>query len=200
LTHASNARFQQPNLGLNTAALRFGLAYTPQPLEKRVAYDYSVYPFARQWKPFFRVELAVKELKAAKGPRYPVWTGAAGVQWHFRRQNQLLAGLGLSHDQATEAFMKEFGIPREPGQWNYLRPHLFLGHEFLLGRVGILTQTFFYLDQPFQGQDFMGFQIGPNLYFTHPRDLPGINGFVGIYLKAHRAIADYAGLTVGMSF
>ncbi|MEL7529785.1 MAG: acyloxyacyl hydrolase [Bacteroidota bacterium] len=201
-THTSNARYKQPNLGLNTAKLRFGLSYQLKPVESLSEYPYDEYPLAKRWRPFVRFGLAGKEQKVAGGPRYLAYSVSAGAGWMYSRKNQLQLGMMLVYDRAIEAFMIEQEIPfrNENPNFRPIRPALLVGHEFLFGRVGVLTQTFWYLDKPFVGEEFMGFQIGPSIYWKQPQHWDRLNFFAGIYLKAHKAVADYVELTVGFGW
>ncbi|MEL6588819.1 MAG: acyloxyacyl hydrolase [Bacteroidota bacterium] len=202
LTHTSNARYKQPNLGLNTAKVRFGLSYQIQPVDSLSQTAYLGFGTIRRWRPYVRAGLGGKEEKIGGGPRYPVYNLAAGVGWVYSLKHQLLLGLNLSYDRAIEAFMIEQDIPfrNESPKFRPIRPSLLIGNEFLFGRVGILTQTFWYLDKPFVGDEFMGFQVGPTLYWRHLQDRQGAKLFAGIYLKAHKAVADHVEVSIGIGW
>lgn len=198
LTHNSNGRLRVPNLGLNTAKWRVGLGYMLRPAERLSTARTSEPELPRRVVGVFRTALAFKEDKTAFGPQYPVYIVSAGIAKWLGPKSRLVGGYEYFYDQGVEAFNRNQEIPE--GLFKPNRHLIYAGHEFLIGHFGMMTQFFAYMDPPFQSRDPWGVKLGPHYYFWHPVRHPDRNLFVGAYLKAHKAIADYAELMVGFTF
>ncbi|MDX2248807.1 MAG: acyloxyacyl hydrolase [Bacteroidia bacterium] len=197
--HTSNARVWYPNLGLNTIIAHAGLHYQFEHIGEFYSLPYdSAYHYKRPLLNF-RVGLALKEEKVAGGPQYPVYIFSAFVSKMISRRNKVLVGWEIFSDQAIKSFAvnQDLSSPQYPP---YLRQNIYIGHEFMFGQVGLITQIFLYVDRPFQGKNYFGIKLGPQWYFFKPQNSPHVNVFSGIYLKTHYAVADYPEMTVGVSF
>lgn len=199
VSHNSNARLQVPNLGLNTTKLRLGLAYTLSPARPRQEAP-PVPPPRRALGLSLRTGLAYVEEKTPQGPKYPVHVMAAYLDRPLSPKSRVLVGVEAAFDRGIQAFFLDHDIARGPGNRQPWRYSAIVGHELLLGRTGVMTQAFLYLNDPLGDSDSWGFKLGPQVYLIPPERQPQVNAFVGIYLKAHRAIADYAELVLGMRF
>ncbi|RMG64326.1 MAG: acyloxyacyl hydrolase [Bacteroidetes bacterium] len=197
LSHNSNARLQVPNLGLNTAKLRLGLAYAITP-DRPVQAAAPLPPARRPVGITLRTGLAYVEEKVPEGPKYPVHVLAAYLDYPLSPKSRLLGGFEAAFDRGIQAFFLDNDIPKGPGNQQPWRYSAIVGHELLIGRVGVMTQTFVYLNDPFSDRDSWGFKLGPQVYLHPPTRQPAANAFLGVYLKAHRAIADYAELVLGV--
>lgn len=199
LTHTSNAKLHVPNLGLNAAKLRLGLSYEVQPPKSAEAFDYSNYPVYKKPVVNFRFAMAFQEAKVADGPLYPVYISSVFASYMYVRKAKVLLGWEGSWERSNQEFNINQEIPDGIAQ-PWLRQSAYLGNEFMLGRLGLMTQVFFYLDKPSRESEGFGFKLGPNVYLFKPHEQKRGNLFFGIYLKAHKAVADYAELTLGGSF
>lgn len=198
LSHNSNGRLSVPNLGLNTTKLRVGIGYMLRPPERIKTQREAEVNLPKRLIVTARFGLAFKEDKTAFGPKYPVYILAVGAARWLGPKSRVFAGYEFSHDQTNAAFNRNQEI--EEGVFRPNRHLGFLGHEFIIGHVGIMTQYFAYLDPPFAGGDSWGFKIGPHWYFRQPVEHPDQNVYFGVYLKAHKAVADFAELTLGFTF
>ncbi|MEO1450482.1 MAG: hypothetical protein AAFV07_13205, partial [Bacteroidota bacterium] len=198
LSHNSNGRLSVPNLGLNTAKLRVGVGYMLRPAERLTSQREAAPDLPKRLIITSRLGLAFKEDKTALGPKYPVYIIAVGAARWLGPKSRIFAGYEFSHDQTAVAFNQNQEIPE--GVFLPNRHLGFIGHEFIIGHVAIMTQYFAYLDPPFAGGDSWGFKLGPHYYFRHPLEHPDQNVYVGVYLKAHKAVADFAELTLGLTF
>lgn len=204
LSHNSNGRLQVPNLGLNTAKIRIGATYqlnsSERLLEEVAKKEKPNIRFIDRLQLHLRWGQAFKEDKVAGGPTYSVMIPSAHIGYQFGRKNRLQLGWEYIYDRGVKAFLDNHQVEEENAGLRYRRHALLLGHEFLLARVGLMTQAFIYMNPPFEAGNTnpWGVKIGPNYYFL-PKDR-NYNAFVGIYLKAHKAIAAYAELTVGVNF
>lgn len=197
--HTSNARVWYPNLGLNTMVVQAGLHYQFQPVGEYYSFPYDSTTHYKKIMLNMRVGLAVKEEKVAGGPQYPVYIFSAFVSKMVSRKNKVMVGWEIFSDQAIKGFVVNQDIPSEQYP-PFLRQNVYIGHEFIFGQVGLITQVFLYVDRPFEGKNYFGIKLGPQWYFFKPQNSPRINVFSGIYLKTHYAVADYPEMTLGVSF
>lgn len=197
--HVSNARFWYPNLGLNSIVPKVGLHYEFEEVKQR-EHTPPADTSRRYLRPVvnLRFGLGFKEEKVSQGPKYPVYIASLFISKMLSRKNKVFIGYEVFSDQAIRNFrisqdLPETSIPP-------VRQNVYLGHEFIIGQVGIMTQVFLYVDRPFQTKNYFGLKLGPQWYFFKPQNHPGFNVFGGIYLKTHYAVADYPELLVGVSF
>jgi hypothetical protein len=197
LNHNSNAKLQVPNLGLNTTTLRVGATYRLTPTPDFVKREYDFQPF---WRFHARLGLAMTEDKIAEGPKYPIWMGVLFASRTFSPKNRLFFGYEYTFDRSVQEFLRNHGT-REPNpSLRFERHAILLGHEFLIGQVGMMTQGFMYLNPPFEGKNFWGLKLGPKYDLFHPLRKSRFNVFAGIYLKTHYAIATHVETSLGVSF
>jgi hypothetical protein len=199
--HNSNAKLQVPNLGLNSRTFRLGINYqiTPEAEFQRREFDFQ--PF---WRFHARLGLALTEDKIAEGPKYPIWIGNFFVSRTFSPKNRFFFGYEYLFDRSIHEFLINHGTNEPNPNLRFERHAAFVGHEFLIGQVGMMTQVFMYLNPPFEGRNFWGLKLGPKYYFWHPlrnqQRNQRWNVFAGIYLKTHYAIATHAETAIGVSF
>lgn len=191
LAHQSNARLRLPNLGLNSLCWQAGLRW-------QVRGEAPFLPAAQSpasppaWRAWLRLGWGMHEQQAPDGPFYSVYAGAAGITRISRPHRRWLAGLSVSYHSSLRHFRLNHDIDPAFPALRPFRSQLFAGHEFLLGRVGISTQAFANL--PRRGAEAWGFRLGPQVYLWRHA---GRECFAGLYLIAHKAVADYAELTLG---
>ncbi|MEM7370826.1 MAG: acyloxyacyl hydrolase [Bacteroidota bacterium] len=203
-SHNSNGKLQVPNLGLNTPKLRLGATYEWTPAAERISVKEarSDNRFVDRLQLHLRYGMAFTEDKVPQGPKYPIRIGSAHLTYQFGRKNRLQLGWEFLNNRSVREFLLNHQVEVSIPSLRYNRHALLIGHEFLLARLGLMTQAFVYMNPPFQAGDPnpWGVKIGPNYYFIPHKDNRNYNFFAGIYLKAHKAIADYVELAVGINF
>lgn len=199
--HVSNGRFSLPNLGLNTAVWSFAMAYRLSP-DATVFYPKEKQTHDPSWHMGTRLGLGAHEVSEPGTPRFPVQVfsvfGVKSISPKFR----LWAMLEASHHASAQVYASRVlpRIERTSDQFSW-RYSVGAAGELMMGRVGFTTQYFLYLDPPFRGKNYFAFKVGPNVYWHAPDKANGrINPFIGGYLKAHQAIAQYIEITVGVIF
>lgn len=199
--HSSNGHTRTPNLGLNTATLRFGVHYLLKPAEKPVAFPYEKYPVHK--KPIFGVRMGIgmTEVSALPdGPIYPVYIYSPFVIFNHSGKSRWWTGMELSFDRSVKDWVKNEEVDTKSKQAIYKHFTVYGAHEFMFGRVGFLTEFQVYADKIPTNKDFWAAKIGPNVYLLRPHKSPRKNLFAGIYLKSHYAIAQYVEGTLGLTF
>lgn len=201
-THSSNAASQFPNLGVNVPSLHFGICYIPSPVEDKdiVRVPKDSLP-KHNWKPQFSVMMGLgyREQGTQRGPKYIVTQLMVDAGIYITQNQKLKAGIDLEYLQSTHEFMRHNG-----GYGDHLfakssRVSLYLVHEWMFGRLSINTQAGFYLTQNPLQPWFMYIRFIARYHFLDPfkhRVAP----YVGISMKAHKAVAEYFAFNLGVSF
>lgn len=199
--HNSNGRFTAPNLGLNMAgwglSASYRLAGEPRPVLPRKKQEHH-----RAWKPGIRIGFGAHQTGPPGGPRFPVQILSAFVIRPLSPKFRLWFQAEVSHQSGA----RPFGFRNPPRadlaqfelEWRYSAG---VAGEVLMGRVGFTMQYMLYLDPPFKYTDYFAFKVGPTVYLIPPdkaTDKPNL--FIGTFLKAHQAVAQYIEVAAGVVF
>jgi len=200
-SHISDASFHQPNLGINLFGAHIGVRYFPVTSNaKKIVRDLK--PLKNRWLAQFRLGMAYDQLQAAKGPTYPVYLGTAYVSRRWLSKNKMFAGIDASYHESIYSFLRNNGIyatQSEAAAHSY-KSAVFIGNEFLLGRVGIVLQAGYYIHEAAQELGPYYEKLGGNLYLIKRETGPVKEFFLCGYLKVHRAVAELAEFGFGMGF
>lgn len=214
--HCSNGHYQLPNLGANLPAINVGISYFPSEIPSFYKHD-SIQK--RTKKILFTITAGYGRhefgtaTKATGGPKYPVFQGAFYLSKRFRKISSLQAGLFYTYYSDYYDFI----INQE---YFDSRPHLkasvitlFLGHEFIIGKIGIVAQCGYNAYTPFQKKFhqleqktkdyafiYITNKVGIQYYISDPTKRPKHNLFIGMFIKAHFGVADFAQLSTGYTF
>lgn len=195
--HHSNANLKAPNTSTNTLALTVGLNYnfgkenffqpdtiTYRTIDKKL--NYSV---------FFRS--GVCESDVPNSGAKPFYVATAMVDKKLNKKSKVQFGAEVFWMQYLKEFINYESIVFYEKQLDpdadYRRLGLFLGHELLIGKLGIDTQFGFYVYDPSNTQGKVYQRLGARYYFTE-----NISG--GVSLKTHMAQAEAMEFTIGYTF
>lgn len=163
-SHISNGSFQLPNLGVNMYGGHIGLRYFPvtdQP-EQRGRHPEEL---KKRWLFQARVGLALTEYNNVDGPRYPVYTAAVYASKRYgNRNNKVFAGVDYSYNTSMYAFMRNNGIEVGKERANSWEGVIFIGHEFVIGRVGVVAQLGVAFKHELINKDLTVQKLGYNYY------------------------------------
>lgn len=211
--HGSNGHTQLPNFGINSGALGLGIQYHP-----------SGKPGARIIPPLVRDKVRYLQIKPGiglhelggtrgpvNGPKYGIASLAGYYNIQFNHRNRLKLGLIFRQYNSYASYIQNHSLDRR------ITPYSFsfaLGHEFLMGRVGIDVDGLLHLYKPFYriyfdefGPDsqilfllhrWLGARIGFNAYLLPPSQNPPTNIFFGVHLNTNNGEADYSSITLGI--
>lgn len=138
-SHISNGSFQLPNLGVNMYGGHIGLRYFPvtdHPPKTPV----SVTTLPNRWLFQLRVGLGMNEYNNVDGPRYPVYSASVYASKRYASKNKISGGIDYNYYKAMEYFLKNNEIMVGEEADNAWQGAIFIGHEFVIGKVGIITQ------------------------------------------------------------
>jgi hypothetical protein len=200
-SHISDASFHQPNLGVNLAGVHIGVKYFPV-TSCPMCRKRELKPLKNRWLGEFRLTMAYDASNAPNGPAYPVYLATGFVSKRWLSKNKVFAGLDYSYHTQIYAYLRN-----NPGfvtsgteQQNSYKSAVFLGNEFLLGRVGIVLQAGYYLHQAFETQGKVYEKLGGNLYLVKKEKGPIKEFFLCAFLKTHLSVAELAEFGFGMGF
>ncbi len=196
-THISNAALRQPNLGVNMYGGHIGVRYFPvtsMPAKEQT----NPSSLKSRWLAQARLGLAFNEAGQADGPLYPVYLLSAYASKRWRSKNKLFIGIDYSYHRGIEAFLKNNEISVGEEKQHSWKSAVFVGNEFLFGRVGIILQVGYYLKDAALRLDPFYQKLGGNLYIIQNETGILKELYLSILLKTHRTQAELAELGLGI--
>lgn len=196
-SHMSNAALKQPNLGLNMYGAHIGIRYFPVTSRpERIARKLA--PLKNRWLVQARASIAFTESGSANGPLYPIYMGAVFASKRWRSKNKMYAGVDYSYHTNIEAFLKNNEIYPGEEKSNSWKSAVFVGNEFLFGRVGIVLQVGYYIKQAYLHLDPYYQKLGGNFYIVQQEKGPVKELFFSALLKTHKTQAELAEIGIGI--
>jgi len=211
--HGSNGHTQLPNFGVNSAALGIGVLYH----SKDLPIQQQSKPFIRSKKHLFQVKmgLGLHEYGGTTGPvggpKYGVTTLATYYNTQFNQRNRLKLGLIFRKYNSYATYIENHDLDKKITPYSL---SFALGHEFLLGHVGLDVDGLLHLYKPFYRTYFdaygidnqvlfllhrwLGARIGLNVYALPPSTNPKTNFFLGVHLNTNNGEADFSSITFGI--
>ena len=217
--HCSDGHYQLPNLGMNTFAFNVGLKYYPygKPTAFKDSTLRTVIDKRLMWN--VRLGYGVHEFGTATqttgSPKYPVYILNVYASKRVGKISNLHAGIFLSYDAASYDYIYTHGYYKKKQRMNSCVLTVFLGHEFILGRFGLIAQSGINVFNPFRREYLkmtygIGIQtkiktwwsnkMGVQFYLLKPENNKRFNIWIGTYIKANFFTADYIESSVGIRF
>ncbi len=138
------------------------------------------------------------------GPRYPIWMGTAAATWKINKINRAMLGMDYEFNKSVfEWGFHAVTFPeRNQAKLAATRLAIFGGDEFLFGSFGVQLQVGFYTGNRRINQyvltDYYS-KLVMRGYFPKIRGT-SIRPHLGVYLKAHKVIAEYISINGGFEF
>lgn len=214
--HFSNGHAQLPNVGLNSILFTTGLKYfikplTPLPPCKKTEREKT--PILVSVRAGIGMHEFGNELGPVGGPKYKIFTASVYGSKRMGKVSNVHAGIMSKYYSNYYEYISDnlvFSNQR-------LKSNTFifmLGHEFLCGRISLLTEGGINLYNPFYKyynrkvkNDFFKFsrtwfcsRLGFQYYFLKPSATRRVNMYTGIYINANFDKADFNELCVGILF
>lgn len=200
--HYSNGKSALPNLGINMFSANLALRY----------YSDGKYLMKKNQSPKPSVELSKKhhlnlrmgfgrhENFIANGPKFPIYTFSVYASKNRGPLWTWLYGVEGSYYQSVSQYILE----NETGDEN---PHRvatrlvpFGGFEVTLGLTSLVGTVGSYFYKPFLADGFLPTKLGVQQYLPAFKDDQAPSLFIGGYLKAHGAKAEYLEMGLGYRF
>ena len=194
--HISNAALRQPNLGINKYGAHIGVRYSPvgnnpDRIMRKEA------PLKNRWLGQVRLSMAGKEASAPDGPMYPLYLASAFASKRYWGKNKLMLGLDYEYHTDIYMFLKNNEIMPGKEKQNSWKSSVFVGNEFLLGRIGVMFQVGYYLKKDALTQTKLYQKLGGNVYLLQQEKGILKELTVHAYLKTHTAEAELAEVGIG---
>jgi hypothetical protein len=196
--HFSNGLTSSPNSGINTYGLNVGLQWSDG--KKREIADKPNFVRPRKWGISAMTGIGLSEHSNFGGPNFPVYFTGAGIYYRFADFQRL--HIGAEYEFSSKVFEFELSIfnTEELARAKARRTIIYIAEELMFGPVSMRLQLGFYT--PYKS-DYSGdpFYIKiMTLYHPPIKPLGEVKPFVGIMLKTHFAVAEYIGMTAGVTF
>jgi len=198
-SHYSDGSFHQPNLGVNLPGAHVGLKYWPTTSTPKLIKQ-DLKPLKNRWLFQFRLTMGLNASNAPLGPLYPIYLGTVYMSKRWSSKNKLFGGFDYSYSDQIHSYLRNNIGLVGPGEenWNSYKTAVFVGNEFLLGRVGVVLQFGYYTHQTFGIQEPFYEKVGGNLYIVQREHGPIKEFFLCAFLEAHLAVAEFAEFGFGM--
>ena len=198
-THISNADYHQPNLGVNMAGMHVGVQYFPVTgRPKPIIRDLP--KLKNRWLFETRFSISYKEARAVGNPILPSWFAAGFLSRRWLGKNKFYAGIDYAYHQDIYAFLKNYGVDYGHEMGHAWDGAFFVGNEFMIGRLGLVTQLGYYYHQTYLKFDAFYEKIGGNFYIVKTEHGPVKEVFVSALLLTHEIVAQLAEFGVGFGF
>lgn len=198
-SHISNAALRAPNLGINMYGTHVGVRYFPVTNEpKKIIRDLA--PLKNRWLIQGRIGLAGKEQAAPDGPLYPIYILTAYASKRYWSKNKLLMGVDYSYHPEIYTFLRNNEVEVGKERANSWRGAVFIGNEFLVGRVGILFQVGVYWHNIYNAENAFYEKLGGNLYLINKETGFLKELYLSMLLKVHLEEAELVEAGLGFGF
>jgi len=198
-SHLSNGAMKQPNLGVNMYGGHLGLRYWPdgdragQIIKDRPKLRNRILAQAR-------FAMAFNESGTTDGPIYPTYLSSVFLSRRYAGKNKLFAGVDYSYHAAVYAFQRNNEINVGKERANSWKSAVFVGHEWLFGRMAIMAQIGVYLKEAVLQHDPYYQKIGYNYYLIRNEDGALKELCLTILLKTHKSDAELVEYGIGIGF
>ncbi|MES2704693.1 MAG: acyloxyacyl hydrolase [Bacteroidota bacterium] len=198
-THISNALFKEPNLGINMYGAHVAIRYFPvTSTPGRILKDLP--KLSNRWLVQVRAGIAFNQSRSPGNPQLPTYLGSLYASRRWKSKNKMFFGTDFSFHESNYAALRYWQIyqGKEWGQSWY--GAFFVGNEFLLGRVGVITQVGVYYHQIYLKHDPYYQKLGGNLYLVRRERGALKELFISCLLKTHKMTAELAEFGIGCGF
>jgi hypothetical protein len=203
LTHFSNGSSALPNYGINIPTGQIALNYTKNASKSFILKENLTKKSKKHWGLQLNFGTASVEYVVLDGPRYPVWTSALATTLTLNKVNKLALGLDYEFNRSVY----EWGLASTSfataaiAQKSSTRIGTFISDEYQFGNASILLLLGIY-----QGKNINKYVLTPYYtkiglrYYLPKIKVLYLQPYLGVYLKTHKAIAEYISFNVGFSF
>lgn len=215
--HCSNSHYSLPNVGINMPLISLGIRYTFGDSLRNTS---SVKPSTdKKVRYNFRLALGINEQGGStgpvNGPHYGIYLASFYINRHYTPVARWQAGLEGYYNQGAYTFITSQRYYQEQERLKSSALSAILGHEYIFGHLGFVTQGGIYIYNPL-GRDryqdlsekgvrdylktLISARLGLHYYLRSTFDQKRNNLFVGWYTKTNFGKADFMETTIGYNF
>lgn len=219
IIHCSNGHVQIPNLGINLPSVFLGLVYRqqnfPSTFEK---HDVGLPKSKIQFN--IRLGLGVHQLARTTEPigtaKYAVYVTDFYLSRRFGKISNVSAGIEINHYNSYYRYIAAHDFFSSNQKLKATVVTIFLGHELMMGHVGLLAQGGINVYNPFYIEyikmyksdkgiksvlkKYISTRLGFQYYLWDPKYCTRSNMFIGAYIKANFGQADFICSQIGFVF
>ena len=194
--HYSNANFKAPNTSTNTLALNVGANYLfnyksePEYIPSNEVKKYKE-PVA--YNIAFRTGLNESDVVGLG--QFPFYILSGYADKRLNRKSAIQVGADVFFSKFLEELIKYYAVAfpelEVTGNEDWRRVGVFLGHEFFINKISVITQLGYYVYYPYDFEGRVYNRIGFKRYF-------GEKIFGAIALKSHGAKAEAVEFGLGI--
>ncbi len=219
VSHCSDGHYQMPNVGLNIFSFYLGFNFLPSVnhyfTEKRII-DIPKSKLKINFSTGLGVHVLDLTLGQINNTKYAVYTNDIYLSKRVGMVSNLHAGFEINQYNSYYNFIVSNDYFRSEQKLKSTVLAFYIGHELLIGSLGILTQAGVNLYNPFYDnyinlyksetthekilKDLIPVKLGLQYYLFNPKYNTSSNLFIGAYIKANYAQADFICSQVGFVF
>ena len=216
ILHASNSHFKLPNVGMNLPAATLGVRYKLNKSNPQLS-DTSVINVSGRFRLNLRMAIGMNESGSSttpvNGPKYPIYLASVSVSRMFSPVSKVSAGLEAWYNKGVYDFIVSQEFYNDDRHKNAMAACLTFGHEFLMGKFGILTTGGIYLFNPFYKdrlerdgkrgvkdklKSYIPARLGVQYHLKNTHYNDQNNLFFGVYIKSNFGQADFLETGIGV--
>lgn len=198
VTHYSNGNTEQPNLGLNILGASVGLTYLFNP--STTQYPDTLPQHDKRFKVSLHAGFGVGSIIVNGGPNYPVYIAGLYLNRKVSIKGRVMFGINYEYHYSTRRFIELMGSFNENKKLKASQIIVMGGYELLLNHFSIPVQIGTYVYNPFLKKGNVVVKLGAKYHFKDTYQVNRFNPYIGIFLKAHGASADFTEMAVGLEF
>jgi hypothetical protein len=222
ILHNSNGHITLPNVGVNVPLITVGVSIFPFGEPEIIDADAEVPENWENdaWKINVRLGWGIQEFgsfdRPTDGPIYPVYTASIYTSKIYSNISNLFLGMHFNYYVGHYDYIINQQLFQEKERARSFNAMVFVGHEHLLGHIGLDVQLGFNVYKPFQKALFEsqfgelstsqklkvvnGNKIGLHYYLFKPRERKEWNCFASWMLKTNLTQADFVEFSLGYIF
>jgi hypothetical protein len=152
------------------------------------------------WVFNIREGISYKEARAVGSPIVPSYITSAFIGKHWHGKNKLYLGADYAYHTDVYDFLKNYGVDRGHEMGHAWDGAVFVGNEFLIGRLALVTQLGVYYHQTYLKFVPVYEKIGGHYYFLKRPHGPMKEMFLSAMLLTHGIVAEYSEFGIGVGF
>jgi len=216
LLHSSNSHFKLPNVGMNLPVITLGARYNFSN-SKVIPTEHIQLPEFKKIRFNLRLALGMNESGSSttpvNGPKYPIYLASLTVSKMYSPVNKVSAGVEAWYNKGVYDFIVSQEFYDNDRHKKSTAAAIVLGHEFLMGRWGLVTTGGIYFYNPFykdrlrqnetEGlkdhlKSIIPARLGVQYHLKNTNYSVNKNIFLGIYIKSNFGQADFLETGLGI--
>ncbi len=195
-SHLSNGAMKQPNLGVNMGGAHIGIRYWPSS-DKPGLISHTRPRLKNRFLLQARLGFAINESGNADGPIYPSYLASVFLSRRYKSRNKIFLGVDYSYHTRIYAFERNNEINVGHEREHAWKSAVFVGHEWLIGRLGFVAQVGVYIHEAALRLDPYYEKLGYNIYLVQREHGPLKELCLSMMLKTHLSNAELVEFGIG---